>query len=149
MARMNVPDSLNSIITSFSQAPEQLKLPLLLEYAGKVRDLPERYSEREGMEQVHECQTPFFLAVEPGEDGSVNMFFSTPEEAPTTRGFAGILQEGLDGRTRAEILAVPADFYLELGLTDLISPLRLRGMEAILGRLKRQVRDLQGSSGSA
>ncbi|HLR46362.1 MAG TPA: SufE family protein [Deinococcales bacterium] len=143
---MNVPDSLSTIIDSFSRAPQQLRLPLLLEYAGKVRELPEQYRGHEGMEQVHECQTPFFVASELTDGGAVRLFFGAPDEAPTTRGFAGILQEGLDGLEPGEILGVPGDFYQELGLTELISPLRLRGMEAILGRLKRQVRELNGSA---
>lgn len=141
---MNVPGQLQTIIDTFRSAPGQLRLPLLLEYAGKVRELPEDYGAREGMERVHECQTPFFLASELSADGTVVFHFDAPEEAPTTRGFAGILQEGLQGLSPAEVLAVPDDFYLELGLQELISPLRLRGIEAILARAKRQVRELAG-----
>ena len=37
------------------------------------------------------------------------------------------------------MLAVPNGFYTALGLDRVISPLRLRGISAILGRLKRQV----------
>lgn len=144
MTAMNVPGQLQTIIDTFSSAPGQLRLPLLLEYAGKVRELPEDYDAREGMERVHECQTPFFLASELAADGSVVFRFDAPEEAPTTRGFAGILQEGLQGLSPAEVLAVPDDFYLQLGLQELISPLRLRGIEAILARAKRQVRELAG-----
>ena len=62
-------------------------------------------------------------------------------EAPTTRGFASILATGLDGQSRADILAVPDDFYAELGLAKLISPLRLRGMSAMLTRIKRRLRE--------
>ncbi|MEA2002798.1 MAG: cysteine desulfuration protein SufE, partial [Actinomycetota bacterium] len=36
---------------------------------------------------------------------------------------------------------IPQDFYLGLGLADVISPLRLRGMGAIVARLQRQVRE--------
>jgi sulfur transfer protein SufE len=32
------------------------------------------------------------------------------------------------------------DFYAELGLAKLISPLRLRGMSAMLTRIKRRLR---------
>ena len=36
--------------------------------------------------------------------------------------------------------ATPDEFTGQLGLTDLVSPLRLRGMSAMLARIKRQVR---------
>lgn len=144
-----MPEKLASIVTSFHDAPTTLRLPLLLEYAGKVPALPQRYRDEPGLlEQVHECQTPFFLVVEQAANGSVNLFFDAPEESPTTRGFAGILHEGLSGLTAGEILGTPANFHLEMGLSELISPLRLRGMSAILERTKHQVRALpEGSSG--
>ena len=58
-----------------------------------------------------ECQSPLFLTMEIGEapDRQVHLFFSAPREAPTTRGFAGVLLEGLDGLPAAEVLAVPDD----------------------------------------
>ena len=59
----------------------------------------------------------------------------------TTRGFAGILREGLDGLPAAELLAVPDDISDRLGLARAVSPLRLRGMAGMLGRIKRQVRE--------
>jgi len=88
---------------------------------------------------VPECQTPFFLATELDDGDRVTIHFDAPPEAPTTRGFAGILSEGLNGATVPEVLAVPNGFYTALGLDRVISPLRLRGISAILGRLKRQV----------
>jgi cysteine desulfuration protein SufE len=36
---------------------------------------------------------------------------------------------------------VPTDFYATMGLDSVVSPLRLRGMGAILSRLKAQVRE--------
>ena len=43
-------------------------------------------------------------------------YFDCPPEAPTTRAFAGILAEGLDGATADEVLAVPGDLYQRMGL---------------------------------
>jgi cysteine desulfuration protein SufE len=136
-----VPEPLQTVIGTFKAAPAQLRLQLLLEYSKKVPPLPpELEGQRDKMEKVEECQTPFFLATEFPDD-KVILHFDAPPEAPTTRGFAGILSEGLSGLPGEAILSTPNDFYSELGLAEVISPLRLRGMSAIMGRLKRQVRE--------
>ena len=70
----------------------------------------------------------------------MHLFFHAPAESPTTRGFAGILHEGLDGLPAADVLAVPDDAPYRFGLGEAVSPLRLRGMVAMLSRIKRQVR---------
>ena len=71
----------------------------------------------------------------------MRLYFSAPPEAPTTRGFAGILHDGLAGLSADEVLAVPADLPMRLSLTELVSPLRLRGMSGMLARIQRQVRE--------
>jgi cysteine desulfuration protein SufE len=139
---MNTPPKLQEIISTFKTAPKGLRLQLLLEYSRKVPPLPQNLDgHREAMEQVHECQTPFFLATELDGEQHVSLYFDAPEQAPTTRGFAGILSEGLNGVSADEILSVPADFYADMGLAEAISPQRLRGMAAIMNRIKRQVQE--------
>ena len=139
---MTLPVRLANVVNDFLAAPLELRTELLLEYSGKVPPLPEHLSgpeARERFERVEECQTPFHLATEVASDGTVAMHFDCPPQAPTTRGFAGILHEGLDGLSVEEILAVPGDFHHGMGLNEAISPLRMRGMDAILFRLKRQL----------
>ncbi len=131
------PESLTRVIAQFAQAPKPLRLPLLLDYAKKLPPTPPEMGQ---LEQVHECQTPLFLRADVGSDGRVSLYFDAPEEAPTTRGFASVVHAALDGATVEEVLGVPDDFYQQMGLAELISPLRLRGMGAIVTRVKRQVR---------
>jgi cysteine desulfuration protein SufE len=137
---MALPGRLQEIVDEFAGLPPELRLEALLDYSRRVPPLPPRLAgHRDAMEQVPECQTPFFLATEVGADDAVTIHFDAPPEAPTTRGFAGILSEGLNGAPAAEVLAVPNGFYSALGLDRVVSPLRLRGISAILARLKRQV----------
>ena len=137
---------LQEIADEFGAVPETERLQLLLEFAQELPPLPERYAtQHDLLERVPECQTPLFLAVEIDPDTTVHLFFDAPPEAPTTRGFAGILHAGLDGLNADQVLATPGEFTSQLGLQDLVSPLRLRGMAAMLARIKRQIRQQRGS----
>lgn len=133
---------LQEIAEDFGAVPDKERLQLLLEFSRDLPPLAARYAEhRDLLEPVPECQSPLFLAVEVDDDGTVHLFFDAPQEAPTTRGFAGILYAALDGLSADEILQTPGEFSSQLGLQDLVSPLRLRGMAAMLARIKRQVRE--------
>jgi cysteine desulfuration protein SufE len=134
-----LPPALEEIVEDFRLSPKQMRLEMLLDYSRGLPALPDRYARaHELLERVEECQTPFFVAVEV-DDGHVHLFFDAPPEAPTTRGYAGILAAGLDGASVDEILETSPDFAMSMGLGELVSPLRLRGMSAILARIKRQV----------
>ncbi|GAB2580111.1 cysteine desufuration protein SufE [Paractinoplanes abujensis] len=135
----DMPPKLAEIVDEFASAPRDVVLEMLLEFADAMPPLPADLAGHEGMEQVPECQTQFFLKATVRPDDTVEVFFDCPPEAPTTRAFAGILAEGLQGASTAEILAVPDDLYARMGLAQAISPLRIRGGTAILSRLKRQL----------
>lgn len=138
---MTVPAPLAEVVSDFTEVQGQDKLALLLEFANELPPIPAELEEA-AMEPVPECQSPLFLHVDESDRQRVRLFFSAPAEAPTTRGFASILAAGLDEQPADDILAVPGDFYTELGLAAQISPLRLRGMSAMLTRIKRR---LQGA----
>ena len=145
MSTPTLNSRLQEIVDDFNAMAGKDRLQLLLEFSLELPALPGRYAEhRDLLERVPECQSPLFLAVEVDPDSTVRLFFDAPPEAPTTRGFAGILHAGLDGLDADEVLATPGEFSSRLGLQDLVSPLRLRGMAAMLGRIKRQIRDQRG-----
>ena len=140
-----LPASLAEIVDDFQALTEPERLQLLLEFSQGLPELPDRLKNHpELLEQVVECQSPLFLTIETekndaGSADTFRLYFKAPPEAPTTRGFAGVLLEGLDGLSAEEILAVPDDMPELLGLTRAITPLRMRGMTAMLGRIKRKV----------
>lgn len=135
-------ESIASLEEDFKALSVRDRLLLLLEFSDNLPELPSRYADHPDLlERVEECQSPVYLFVEVEGGQKVNLFFSAPPEAPTTRGFAGVLHEALDGMSVDDVLAVDEDFPNRLGLSEAVSPLRLSGMRAILRRIKRQVRE--------
>ena len=136
-----LPEALAEIRESFLELGERDRLQLLLEFANELPDLPERYAAQPALlEKVEECQSPVRAFAEIEADG-VHFYATAPQEAPTTRGFASILAQGLTGLTPQQMLDVPDDFAMTIGLNRAVSPLRLNGMTGMLTRAKRQVRE--------
>ncbi|MFV2145746.1 MULTISPECIES: SufE family protein [Isoptericola] len=134
-----LPAQLAEIREDFLALTEPDRLQLLLEFSRELPELPERYALAPGLlEKVEECQSPVRAFAEL-DDGVVHFYASAPQEAPTTRGFASILAQGLSGLTAQQVLDVPEEFPLQLGLTRAVSALRLNGMAGMLTRAKRQV----------
>src|ERR1017187_9673923 len=111
MAESELPSSLAQIRDDFLDLDKQDRLLLLLEFANELPALPPRYADHPDLlEQVVECQSPVFIFVEVADDRSVHVFATAPKESPTTRGFASIIAQGLEGLSVDEVLAVPPDF---------------------------------------
>ncbi len=141
MSESTLPDSLAEIRDEFLELDESDRLQLLLEFSNELPPVPERYEGHpELTERVAECQSPVYIVVDV-EGGEVAMHATAPAEAPTTRGFASILAQGITGLTTEQVLAIPDDFPQTIGLTRVVSPLRIGGMTGMLMRAKRQVRE--------
>ena len=131
-----MPGKLKEIIEDFEISEGREKLELLLQYAEQLPPLPERIGGRDQMEFVPECMTPVYVqAVE--QNGKLQFYFDVPDESPTVRGFAAVMEEGGSGATPQEILAIPNDFFLQMGLDKVLTHQRLNGMVAILAHMKR------------
>ncbi|WP_223628793.1 SufE family protein [Microbacterium sp. EST19A] len=140
MSASDLPDILADIRDGFLETPEADRLLLLLEYSDELPAVSEEVANHPEMcERVAECQSPVYIYVEVNDD-IVTMHATAPEEAPTTRGFASILVQGLTGLTSEEVLAIPDDYPQSIGLTKAVSPLRIGGMTGMLMRAKKQVR---------
>lgn len=145
MSEHALPEALAEIREDFLALPEPERLQLLLEFSQELPDVPAEFAEHPEMnERVAECQSPVYILVEVSPEGIVAMHATAPAEAPTTRGFASILAQGLTGLTADEVLAVPDDYPQSIGLTRAVSPLRIAGMTGMLMRAKRQVRAKRG-----
>lgn len=136
-------ETVESLVSDFQSLQIKDRLNLLLEFSENLPELPPRYADHPDLlERVEECQSPIYLFVEVNS-GIVNLFFAAPAEAPTTRGFASLLHSVIDGLPVSETLAFDDDFPSKIGLSEAVSPLRIRGMRGMLARIKRQVAEKQ------
>ncbi|MBG6054301.1 cysteine desulfuration protein SufE [Salinibacterium sp. CAN_S4] len=141
MTEQALPEQLAEIRDDFLDLEVKTRLQLLLEFSNELPELPTQYADHPDLlERVVECQSPVFIFVDVDDAGVVQMFATAPREAPTTRGFASILVQGLSGLSAEAVLAVPDDYPNSIGLTEAVSPLRIRGMTGMLARVKRQIR---------
>lgn len=137
----SIDQKLTELSAEFGELGVKDRLTLLLEIAGELPELPKRYLDHPDLlERVEECQSPVFLFVEI-EAGLVRIYLTAPEEAPTTRGFASILHQLLDGHSPEEVLDAPEDIPDRLHLKEAVSLLRINGLRGMLNRIKRQVRE--------
>jgi cysteine desulfuration protein SufE len=140
MSEQQIPTQLAEIRDEFLELELRGRLQLLLEFSNELPELPDRYRGHPDLfERVEECQSPVFIFIEV-ENDTVQMYATAPPEAPTTRGFASILAQGLSGLSTQDVLGLSDDFPQTLGLAKAVSPLRLRGMTGMLARAKRQIR---------
>jgi cysteine desulfuration protein SufE len=132
-----LPTRLAEIVEDFSFVTGREKLEYLLQFAENMPPLPDWVeAKKSDMDQVHECMTPIFIYAQ-NEDGRLTYYFDVPEESPTVRGNAAIMYEGVQDVSPEEVLQIPNEFYLDLGLHQVISGQRLNGLSAILAHMKK------------
>lgn len=135
--QVDIPENLAQIIDDFSWAEGREKLDMLIEYAENMPPLPERLQGKQAeMDPVPECMTPVFMEAELS-DGKMHFYFEVPRESPTVRGFASLMSQGVDCASPEQVLKIPADFFLQMGLDQVLTQQRLNGISAILAHMKQ------------
>ena len=134
--------SLQQYIARMSAADRSTRLETLLDLAARLPPLPPELQHESGREarRVPECQTAVYLWAEV-RNGAVRHAAEVPRESPTVRGFVSLLVDALDGRSPAEVSAVPDDLLHALRLDDALGMTRTQGLTAIVRRFKRAVED--------
>jgi cysteine desulfuration protein SufE len=144
----NRKNKLEELKQEFEELDVRDRLETLLDFSDDLPDLPERYRTRRevGENRVHECQTAVYMWVEV-VDGQVEIYADVPRDAPTVRGFISLLVDSLSGAAPADVLAVKPTLLAELGLVEALGMVRMRGLHAILHRIKSEVQRAVGKAG--
>jgi cysteine desulfuration protein SufE len=138
--RVSAAERVAEIAAEFGELEPRERLELLLEFAENLPPLPPRYqAEMErAAHRVQECQSPVFVWVAV-RDGLVDLVADAAPEAPTVKGFVSILVDAFSGARAEEVLAVEPNLVQKLGLVEALGMLRMRGLQAILFYIRRQI----------
>lgn len=133
----SIPPELERLLERFERMGREQTMAVLVEFADRFPELPERYRELGDVEayRVHECMTPVALFHEV-EDGKIFFYADVPRESPTIRALLAIFTEALNGRPPETVLAIPSDFVTRL-MRKVGLMTRERGLNAMLARMKR------------
>jgi cysteine desulfuration protein SufE len=131
---------LDEIAAEFADLDPRERLELLLDFAESLPDVPEplRADRDMGEHRVHECMTPVYLWVL-SDNGHVRIHAEVAPEAPTVKGFVGILVDAFSGATPDELLTISPDILRRLGLIEALGMVRMRGLSAIFNRIRQAV----------
>jgi cysteine desulfuration protein SufE len=138
-----VQERLDRIAEEFADLEPRERLEMLLEFAENLPPLPpELQAQRDaGEHRVHECQTPVFLWVL-RENGHIHVHGDVAPEAPTVKGFVGIMVEACSGASAEDVLAADPNLVQRLGLAEALGMVRMRGLSAIVHRIRRETQQL-------
>jgi cysteine desulfuration protein SufE len=143
--RSATPPGIEKILRRFSSLTPDLTRQALVQYAGRLPALPERF---QGLDrdqyQVHECQTPVAIFPEV-VDGKMYYYADVPAGAPTIRARLALIFEAVNGEPPETVLAIPSDFVRQV-MDKIGLGTREVGLNAMVERLRRAAREARASA---
>jgi cysteine desulfuration protein SufE len=144
-AHGELPPGIDRVLRRFASLPPDLVRQALVQYAGKLPPLPERFR---GLDpeayRVHECQAPVSLFPEVVE-GRMYYHAEVPRESAAIRALLAMVFEAVNGQPPGTVLAIPPDFVRRV-MGSLGLQAREAGLTAMIERLKRAAREAEGAA---
>ncbi len=128
--------TLREAVNLLTPLQDRDRLEMLVSFGDTLPRLSQemRHEQERGKHIVAECQTPVYLRVDRRE-GRVSVYADAPREAAVVRGFLALLVTVFDGCTVAALRRAPKDILSALGLDQVLSLTRTRGLAATYRRV--------------
>jgi cysteine desulfuration protein SufE len=70
----------------------------------------------------------------------VHLEADVPRQSPAVRGLVTLVVQGLEGASASEVLSIPDDLLVPLGLHEALGMTRRQGLRGLVAHIKREVR---------
>jgi sulfur transfer protein SufE len=122
MATAEMPTGLKSIVDDFAFCDRTERAELLIEFADRFREVPERIARRPFTEENHvqRCESDAYIWAEDLPDGTVKFHFAVENpQGLSAKAWGVILDETLSGQPLEQVAAVPCDVVFAIYGKDL------------------------------
>lgn len=135
----SLPSSLAKIVQRFQRASEpKRRYEQLIWYGQRLNEFSE--SDKILENKVAGCVSQVYITAAL-EDGKV--IFQGDSDSQLTKGLVGLLVEGLNGLTPAEIVQLTPDFIQDTGLNVSLTPSRANGFYNIFKTMQKKALECQ------
>lgn len=134
----NIPPNLARIVERFGRVsdPKQ-RYEQLIWYGKRLQEFPDRDKVPEN--KVPGCVSQVYVTAVLNQG---KVWFAGDSDSYLVKGLVGLLVEGFNGLTPAEILAVAPDFIAATGLNVSLTPSRINGFYNIFQMMKAKASQL-------
>ncbi|MFN7715119.1 MAG: SufE family protein [Pseudanabaenaceae cyanobacterium] len=139
MSTSAIPESIDRIVKRFQRLadPKQRYEQLIL-YGKKLESFPE--SAKTPANKVPGCVSQVYVTAILDETERVQ--FQGDSDALISKGFVGMLAEGMNGLTQKEIELLTPEFIKETGLAASLTPSRANGFYNVFKKMQEQAAQL-------
>lgn len=130
----SLPPSLAKIVQRFARVSEpKRRYEQLIWYGQRLREFPE--SDKVPENKVPGCVSQVYITATLKDD---KVLFQGDSDSQLTKGLVGLLIEGLNGLTPAQIVQLTPDFIQETGLNVSLTPSRANGFYNIFKTMQKK-----------
>ncbi|HMO95903.1 MAG TPA: SufE family protein [Tepidiformaceae bacterium] len=133
-----IPPALQSLVEDFEFADRSERIDLLIEYADRFVDVPERIATRPFPAEVHveRCESDAYIWAEDLPDGTIKYHFAVENpQGLSAKAWAVIMDETLSGQPLEQVAEVPCELVFTvfgkdvsmgkgmglMGMTDMVT----------------------------
>ncbi|HML97060.1 MAG TPA: SufE family protein [Tepidiformaceae bacterium] len=143
----DMPQGLKALLEDFEHADRAERIDMLIEYADRFQEVPERIATRPFPEENHvqKCESEAYVWAEDQPDGTLKFHFAVENpQGLSAKAWAVIMDETLSGQPLEAVAAVPCDSVFTvfgkdvsmgkgmglMGITDLITTFARQRLKA-------------------
>jgi cysteine desulfuration protein SufE len=140
----SIADDITEIAGDFASLSDwEDRYAYLIELGRALAPLPPH--ERSDANKVRGCASQVWLVTERMPGAPTRLMFRGDSDAHIVRGLIAVLMRIFSNRTADEILAVdPKQSFAALGFAEALTPQRSNGVYAMMERIRRDARAVQG-----